>query len=241
MSNTFYHLTAKSSNSKTGPIPVSTTSANTCPPECPFINGACYAKSGWHLHNHWKKVSDPNNSRGATLAEFARQISALPAGQIWRHNQAGDLPGTASAIDAQKLQVLIDANKGKRGFTYTHKPTGLPSNRDAIRNANAQGFAVNLSANNIGQVDELLALNIGPVTTVLPADHKQRVVTTDGGNRVVTCPATLPNSRVQCATCGGKKGPLCARIGRDYAIGFPAHGSPAGKQEANKLASEGAK
>lgn len=236
-----YHLTQKSSNGKTGPIPVSTTSANTCPPECPFIGGACYAKSGWHLRQHWAKVSDPTNSRGSSLEAFAAKISALPEGQVWRHNQAGDLPGTGSVIDEEALQTIIDANKGKRGFTYTHKPTAYVTNREAIRKANQEGFAVNLSANHIGQVDELMALGIGPVTTVLPSDHAQRVVTTDGGNRVVTCPATLPNSRVQCATCGGKKGPLCARIGRDYAIGFPAHGSPAGKQEANKLASEGAK
>ena len=40
------HLTLKSANAKTGPIPVSVTSDDSCPKSCPFNDGACYAKSG---------------------------------------------------------------------------------------------------------------------------------------------------------------------------------------------------
>ena len=45
--------TAKSSNKKTGPMPVSTTSSETCPTTCPFKGNGCYAESGplaflWH-------------------------------------------------------------------------------------------------------------------------------------------------------------------------------------------------
>ena len=32
--------------SKTGPIPVTTSSAETCPADCPFQSQGCYAKSG---------------------------------------------------------------------------------------------------------------------------------------------------------------------------------------------------
>ena len=69
-----FHLTLKSSNVKTGPIPVSTSSAATCPPTCPFNNGeGCYAGSG-PLALHWKKVTE--KTRGDQFAEFLNKIEA---------------------------------------------------------------------------------------------------------------------------------------------------------------------
>ena len=49
------------------------------------------------------------------------KIAALPVNDLWRHNQAGDLPGDGELIDKPKLRQLIKANHGKRGFTYSHK------------------------------------------------------------------------------------------------------------------------
>ena len=84
-----YHLTPRSSNKKTGPIPVSTTSRDSCPDTCPLKNGGgCYAGSG-PLSLHWDKVG---TDRGVSLESFCDTIRALPKGQVWRHNQAGDLP-----------------------------------------------------------------------------------------------------------------------------------------------------
>ena len=80
------HLTIKSENVKTGPIPVSTSSAETCPPACPLAGAGCYAQSG-KLSIHWRKVSAAE--RGEPWHEFLARIRQLPPGQIWRHNQAG--------------------------------------------------------------------------------------------------------------------------------------------------------
>ena len=80
-----YHLTEVSSNKKTGPIPVSTTSSDTCPPACPFNDGGCYAKSG-PLALHWKKVSE--DQRGDDFDTFIDKIKKLPKNQLFRHNQA---------------------------------------------------------------------------------------------------------------------------------------------------------
>lgn len=216
------HLTPRSANAKTGPIPVSTTSDTTCPTACPFRKsalGGCYAASG-PLALHWAAVS--RGERGTDWPTFVAAIAALPLATLWRHNQAGDLPGDGVTIDANALRALVDANVGRRGFTYTHYRADVATNADAIRDANARGFAVNLSANNAAHADELADLGIAPVVTVLPADvdgRATRTVRTPAGRPVVVCPATYRDD-VSCATCA-----LCARIDRTTLVGFPAHGS----------------
>lgn len=209
-----FHLTRKSSNAKTGPIPVSTTSGSTCPPACPFNRdneGGCYADSG-PLAIHWKKVTA--GERGVSLDEFCEQIERLPEGQLWRHNQAGDLPGIGDHIAPVALRKLVAANAGRRGFTYTHKPMN-EHNQQLVRDANAQGFTVNVSTNSIAEVDEAMALKL-PVVTILTKGDKVQM--TEDGNRVVRCPAEYRDTN--CAECG-----LCAVPDRSYAIGFTPHGS----------------
>jgi hypothetical protein len=216
-----YHLTLQSTNVKTGPIPVSTTSARTCPPECPLKGKGCYADAG-PLALHWRKVTE--SARGDEFARFCESIARLPDGQLWRHNQAGDLPGIGSRIDAAALARLAAANTGRHGFTYTHKPvTGKhgPANRAAIAAANAAGFTVNLSANSLAHADELAALDIAPVVAIVPSDTSDSFQTPSGRHGVV-CPAQTRDD-VTCASCK-----LCSRRDRrGLIIGFKAHGTHA--------------
>ena len=219
----FTHLTIKSRNVKTGPIPVSTTAAESCPSACPFNNsnaGGCYANGG-PLAMHWRKVSD--GRAGESYDRFVDKISALPKGQLWRHNQAGDLLGKGNRIDVKALHNLVSANAGKRGFTYTHKPM-TKTNASAVKSANENGFTVNLSANNESHADKLASLNIGPVVVVLPADAKENTMT-PAGRKIVVCPATQRDG-ISCATCK-----LCAISARDFIVGFPAHGASKRKAE----------
>lgn len=135
------HLTLKSSNEKTGPIPVSTSSHKQCSTSCPFYGHGCYAESG-PLAIHWQAVTE--KGRGDEWPDFVAKIAALPSGQLWRHNQAGDLAGINHNIDSLALSQLVTANAGKRGFTYTHKPVlggddTAMKNRTAIAAANAGG------------------------------------------------------------------------------------------------------
>ena len=103
------HLTPKSKNAKTGPIPVSMSSDVTCPPSCPFNSGGgCYAATG-PIALHWKKVS--SGDRGMNFADFCDTIASLPDGQLWRHNQAGDLCGAGDTLDVPALDKLSEANK----------------------------------------------------------------------------------------------------------------------------------
>jgi hypothetical protein len=205
------HLTLKSANVKTGPIPVSTTARDSCPADC-AMRAECYAASG-PLALHWSAVSA--GTRGTSWGQFCESIAALPDGQLWRHNQAGDLPQVDGTVDAVKLGQLVAANQGKRGFTYSH-------HRDAaslawIRHANAWGFTVNLSANDLRDADALADTGAGPVVVVLPSTQTENTIT-PAGRKVVVCPATQRDD-VSCATCQ-----LCQRQ-RGTIVGFPAHGS----------------
>jgi len=211
---THYYLTTKSRNAKTGPIPVSTTSADTCPAACPFRGNGCYA-DGYPLKGRWDEVT--RGERGGNLAAFCEQVAALPEGALWRHNQAGDLPGDGESIDSAGLAAIVAANNGKRGFTFTHYSPDRKRNAAAIREANASGFTVNLSANNLAHADDLAALDIGPVAVVLPAGFDGRRTTTPAGRKVAQCPATYRDTT--CADCG-----LCAKRDRRVIVGFPAHG-----------------
>ena len=207
------HVTLKSSNVKTGPIPVSVTGADSCPPSCPFSGGGCYAKGG-PLAIHWRKVTA--GDRGVDWDQFCDTVAGFEPGQLWRHNAAGDLPGAGESIDPVALGELVKANIGKRGFTYTHK-TNDAENFYWIRAANDWGFTVNLSANDLHDADMLAEHNAGPVVVVLPSTQTKNT-TTPAGRAVVICPATQRDD-VSCATCQ-----LCARQ-RDVIVGFPAHGT----------------
>ena len=205
------HLSLKSANVKTGPIPVSTTERDSCPDDC-AMRSECYAASG-PLALHWAAVSA--GTRGTDWGRFCQSIEALPDDQLWRHNQAGDLPRKGASIDPVKLGQLVAANRGKRGFTYSH-------HRDRaslgwIRHANEWGFTVNLSANDLRDADYLADTGAGPVVVVLPSTQSQNTVT-PAGRRVVVCPATQRDD-ISCATCQ-----LCQRQ-RDTIVGFPAHGT----------------
>lgn len=208
------HLTLKSSNAKTGPIPVSTTSATTCPSVCPFKAHGCYADGG-PLAIHWKAVT--NGQRGTDWATFCNTIKALPEGALWRHNQAGDLPGDGQTIDFPAMVALVAANKGRRGFTYTHYSMDNVDNLQAVAYANTLGFTVNLSANDLDHADALADTGVGPVVVVLPMDATSNTFTPKG-RVVVVCPATQRDD-VSCATCQ-----LCQRQ-RTTIVGFPAHGA----------------
>ena len=227
-------LTAQSRNAKTGPMPVTTSSQDTCPVTCPFYAKGCYAKQG-NLGMLWAKMSralpgdsvvngrSSVNVRGwAELLAFVRGIAA---GALWRHNQAGDLPHTEGNIDAGAVAELVEANRGKRGFTYSHHDMNRAGNRALVKLANNNGFTVNISANNMAHADEMASLDVAPVVVVLPRDMGGKAVhRTPEGRKVVVCPATY--SDTNCKDCG-----LCARL-RDVIVGFPAHGAQAGAAEA---------
>ena len=208
-----YHFIRESGNRKTGPIPVTYSERTTCPESCPHYRSDCYAED-YYTRLSWDKVSQ----RGGALEKLCESIAALPAGQLWRMNVAGDLPGQGETVDPVALGEIVRSNMGRLGFTYSHKKS--PDAVHWIRHANAWGFTVNLSADDAGEADTLAALGAGPVVCIVPIDTPERTVTPEG-RPIVVCPAQTRDT-VTCESCR-----LCARFNRSVIVGFRAHGTRA--------------
>lgn len=201
----------RSGNRKLGGIPAAIVSAETCPPSCGFYGKGCYAENHFTAQ-HWRRAA----ADGLQWEQFVNRVRALPKGQLWRYAVAGDLPGQGDSLDLHAVGELATANKGRRGFTFTHKPLKTQAELDAVRAANASGFTVNLSSDSLAQADARAALGVGPVVVVLPKGASGDI-RTPAGRRVVVCPSE--SRGLTCAQCQ-----LCSHSGRTGIVGFVAHG-----------------
>jgi len=138
---------------------------------------------------------------GLSWEEFCEEVAMLPPGQVWRHNVQGDLPGDPLCfeLEAEPLEQLIRANRGKRGFTFSHYHPRYAQNAELIAAANRQGFTINLVADSFREADELLSWQVAPVSVKVPEDTPP-ILHTPAGNQVVICPQSHRRS-VTCATC----------------------------------------
>lgn len=216
-----YAFNPVSSNSKTGPIPVSTTSKDSCSDDCSYKRNGCYGDSG-PVHWQWNKL----DTAGLTLEQMSEKVAKLRRHTLWRHNQVGDLPQDADGlIDVAALEVLVAAAEHTDGFTFTHHSPWEFRNHDAIKAANmVGGLTINLSAETLAEVDHFVDMDIGPVVVALPANAAKRLFTPKG-RQVSICPASVRDD-ITCSTCG-----ICQVLTRKAVIGFPAHGSGKAKVE----------
>lgn len=223
-----YRFVAVSGNKKTGPIPVTSTAAHSCPVACPMRTdsaGGCYASSG-NSAIHWRSLTQGKAATALDLEGFTARIRTIAKGQLWRANEAGDLmpdSNDTSRIDAETLRAIVAANHGRKGFTYTHHEL-TPHNLDLIQYANTNGFTVNISTNNASHADASAALAPGlPLVTLVNAEQWTRRgdnyhAQTPRGRMIVRCPAeTMPG--ITCASCQ-----LCQVSTRKAIVGFTPHG-----------------
>jgi hypothetical protein len=207
-----YTFIRKSSNRKTGPIPQTYNSRSTCPPSCAHYRTSCYAED-FYTRMAWDKV----DRTGTDIDGLVREIARLPEGQLWRYSVAGDLPGAGEQVDAYELGQIVAANKGRRGFTYTHKKSAAAIKW--ARHAIAWGFTVNLSADDAGEADRLHCHGL-PIVVTVPMDTPRQSFT-PAGHPIIVCPAQT-TEHTTCETCG-----LCQNASRRSIVGFRAHGSKA--------------
>jgi len=210
----------KSGNRITGPILITTSPRSSCPLACPLRKGStggeagvCYAEHGYLGRYIWtgldRTTAGQKISGRIPVYSFDELLATIrnePPGTLWRHNQAGDLPSDDQVtISRSRLMALTIANTGRRGFTYTHfDMLSNKENRLAVAEANANGFTINLSADTLAEADQLAALDIAPVTVVVPSDVVHNTQTPEG-RKVVICPA-ITHENVTCASCA-----LCQR------------------------------
>ena len=214
-------ITHKSGNPVTGPIMVTTSPRKTCPATCPFKGDLCYAERGFLGGFIWNgldttppKHSFGNGIRVYSFGELLKEIRMLPAGSIWRHNQAGDLIHECDGIISRfHLDAIADANVGRYGFTYTHYDPYIRQNYHAILEAGIRGFTINLSANSLEHADHLADLAIASVSVVLPK-YATGTIYTPKGRAVFMCPA-VTNKGVTCKKCQ-----ICSRL-HQAIVGLP--------------------
>lgn len=224
---TWVTLSAKSENAKTGPIPVSMTEEKSCPNECPLKGTDCYARFSY-LGISWRKVGKTKNS--SNWEAFCQRVGKFVSGQLWRHNQAGDLPkNSRGKLNKTDCLRLAKAAAHTRGWTYTHYDPTNEHNKGTIAKMNRiGGLVVNLSADSLKEADDYVGLGIGPVVITLPSDTPHRQNRTPLGVPIVICPAQT-NDSMTCAQCK-----LCQIRDRKSIVGFLAHGA-AKKRLSTKL------
>ena len=137
----------------------------------------------------------------------------------------------ASEIDWQYFDALLDAVPRKGvAFTYTHFHWS-----QWFRNHFEGKTVVNYSADNLP--DAATAAGVVPTVTVVSEAQWQekKSFRLDENRAVVRCPAEYRD--ISCAQCGDGE-PFCARLNRQFIIGFTAHG-PNKRKAADETAQGG--
>lgn len=172
--------------------------------------------NGYHTRIHGNAIT--REDRGVSPEQFIKQVAALPPGSLFRHNVGGDLWNQLGRIDRTLLKRLTGAVQHlSRAWTYTHlRPNSL--NQVAIRQANRDGFTVNISTENLD--DAVKYFRRGYPVTCIVTDMPTRF--THQGVTFVRCQNQCDDGQTQCAGCGNGE-PMCAKADRNYVIAFEKH------------------
>jgi hypothetical protein len=127
----------------------------------------------------------------------------------------------SNEIDSEYLDALLDAVP-RRGvsFTYSHfDPREYGWDRKLAPGKTVINFSTEIPAAAAASI-----YNGVPSVCVLPENSwaGQKTQSAGWGVKIVRCPAEY-RAGFSCADCGNGE-PLCARLHRDYVIGFTAHG-----------------
>tara|TARA_R100001460_G_scaffold104211_1_gene149782 strand:+ start:1220 stop:1909 length:690 start_codon:yes stop_codon:yes gene_type:complete len=216
LSETYFHLSRVSSNKKTGPIAVTTTSKNSCPASC-GMRDFCYAASG-PLAMHWAAVSDGRRSKG--WREHLDDLATLPFCSPLRLNQAGDLVASAKGrLSKAFIDGLLSVVKSRRlqAWSYTHHDHTIGDNGKLLRRANREGLRVNVSTETEASADQAIKAGL-PAVLAVSSEETRTTWRTPDRNLVKVCPAQLQDT--DCNRCM-----LCHKRGSKVIIAFLAHGS----------------
>jgi len=207
--NGTYKLVNLSLNAKTGPMPAVYGNRESCPTTCGLYN-KCYGKKG-RTALHWA------NEQASSFSDLIEWISTLPL-RLWRYGVVGDLPSNDGInLDREKVLDMARANNGRPVLAYTHFPVN-PHNLRVIREANALGFSLNLSADSIDDIKSAVKALV-PVVTYT-SHNDERASWKQDGIQFTTCPNQSSDKSPQCLDCK-----LCSKISRDSVVVFRGHGS----------------
>ena len=126
----------------------------------------------------------------------------------WKGSDEFDLPYFTALSKA--------VPKGGWSWTYSHFVPDLWKHLLGVGKT-----VINASASSRDQAAQYVKQGIPTVLDVPPDTPKNFV---HNGVQFAACPATLSKT-MTCNNCGGLKGPLCARLERNYVVTFPWHGT----------------
>jgi len=136
-------------------------------------------------------------------------------------------------IDDAYLDALLDAKPSKGvSFTYSHFDPHVFGWGKKLR---ADKTVINYSTENLGAAAASIHNGVPSVVVVSEESwQEKKTQPAPHGINVVRCPAELRD--ISCASCGNGD-PLCARLDRNFIVGFTAHGN--GKKKAADLTIKG--
>jgi hypothetical protein len=215
------HIVAVSSNSKTGPIPVTYRDMDaTCPRDCPFFANGCYGDG--RIKALARKFSST-----VTLDHANSVLSRrLKSARYLRDRVVGDLVDASGKFDMGYVLAIakLSAKHGLKVFGYTHAWRKLT--KAQVKRKSASGYVMNASCETVADVRQAISLGMPVVITNDNVPERDNVA----GYRVITCPAQVRDN-VTCASCG-----LCAKPDRKVIIRFLTHGPS--KKRARKAIAE---
>lgn len=201
-------LVARSSNTKTGNIPVTYLGRETCPSSCPFLLNGCYGDGRIFALAH-------KLARALSLSE-ARAILAKrdKSAKYLRDRVVGDLVTATGKFNIRHVRDIarLAREHALVPFGYTHAWRTMT--RQDVTDVKAAGYVLNASCETLDDVRQ--AIEIGMPTVITNDDVREGSIV--DGMRVITCPAQTRDN-VSCATCG-----LCAKPDRKVVIRFLVHG-----------------
>ena len=205
------HVTLKSGNEKTGPITTTGRPRATCPISCTFNPenpegvGGCYTVGRidamyTRLARDWSQVELKEFLMGSKTDRLRDRVD-------------GDVL-TNGDFDREYLEEVTDAALSagyKWIFGYTHVP-------EVTADDVPEGYVMNVSCETESDVVQARDRGLPIVISNDTTQHGDKI----DGRRVIQCPQTRSN--VDCSSCGGSAGPICARADREQIVLFPLHG-----------------
>lgn len=207
-------ISARSGNSKTGPIPTTMRPMTTCPSDCPFLPtgevGGCYGTGRIFdlaaRHSDYLSEDDMHKKLSKGVARSARYL---------RDRVVGDILDDDGAVDMGYIHTIARVAQAKDlvPFGYTHAWRRMT--KAQVRATAKSGYVLNASCETVDDVRQAVDLGL-PVVIAGDEIDEGAVI---AGKRVVTCPAQTRDD-VTCASCG-----LCAKPQRKAVVRFLLHGA----------------
>ena len=131
-------VTIRSRNQKTGPMPVVTSSRDTCPRHCPLRAEGCYALHG-PLGWHWKALDEGRT--GHDLDTLLGYLRKLTPNKLWRyaglgfrwHESGGRVYQTGWSRSGNRVLKWIVREHFYHAVDRAHKPNRFVRQHRALR------------------------------------------------------------------------------------------------------------